>query len=205
MKVKICGIVDASIAKLADQNYCDFLGVVFYNKSPRYVEIKDAKKISQVITKAKKVAVVVEPKMDYLDEIISNFVPDFIQFHGQIKLDFFEQFKEKFPKIGIIIAQGVSKAEDLKKFDNFNNIADYFLIDGAISGSGKVFDWSILKDFKSSKPWFLAGGLTLDNILQAIKITNANMIDISSGLEKTRGIKDPDLIIALMKKLNKIS
>jgi phosphoribosylanthranilate isomerase len=205
MKVKICGITDPSIAKLIDQSNCDFLGVVFYNKSPRHVEIRDAQKISQVITKAKKVAVVVEPEIDYLEEIIFNFMPDFIQFHGQIKLDFLEQFKEKFPKIGIIIAKGVSKAEDLKEFDNFYNIADYFLIDGAISGSGKVFDWSILKDFKCTKPWFLAGGLTLDNILQAIKITNATMIDISSGLEKTRGIKDPDLIIALMKKLNKIS
>ena len=205
MKIKICGITDPSIAKLVDQSNCDFLGVVFYNKSPRHVEIKDVQKISQAITKAKKVGVVVEPKMDYLEEIVSNFVPDFIQFHGQIKLDFLEQFNAKFPKIGIIVAQGISKTEDLKKFDNFYNIADYFLIDGAISGSGKVFDWSILKDFKCSKPWFLAGGLTLDNILQAIKITNANMIDISSGLEKTRGIKDSDLIIALMKKLKKIS
>ena len=128
-----------------------------------------------------------------------------MQFHGQIKQEFYEQFKIKFPNIGIINAQGVSGAEDLKKFDNFYTIADYFLIDCLISGSGKPFDWSILQNFKFQKPWFLAGGLTLDNILQAIKITNATMIDISSGLEKTRGIKDPDLIIALMKKLNKIS
>ena len=205
MKVKICGITDSSIAKLADQSACDFLGVVFYNKSPRFVEIRDAQKISQAIIKAKKVAVVVEPKLDYIQEIISSFAPDFMQFHGQIKQEFYEQFKIKFPNIGIINAQGVSGAEDLKKFDNFYTIADYFLIDSLISGSGKPFDWSILQNFKFQKPWFLAGGLTLDNILQAIKITNATMIDISSGLEKTREIKDPDLIIALMKKLNKIS
>jgi len=205
MKVKICGITNPSIAKLVDQSAGDFLGVVFYEKSPRFVKISDAREISKAIVKTKKVAVVVEPEIDYLEEIISNFVPDFIQFHGQIKLNFLAEFKTKFPKIGIIVAQGVSNADDLKKIDKFNDVADYFLLDSVTSGSGEVFDWSILKDFKCLKPWFLAGGLTLDNILQAIKITNATMIDISSGLEKTRGIKDPDLIVALMKKLNKIS
>ncbi len=205
MKVKICGITNEEIASLVDQCGCDFLGVVFYEKSPRFVDIKQSAKIAQVIHRCKKVAVVVEPNFLEIAEIIDNFSPDFFQFHGQITRDFLEQFNNKYPQLKTILALGIQDSSDLNKIDNFDDLVDYFLFDGKESGSGKAFDWNILSNFNCPKPWFLAGGLTLDNILQAIKITKANNIDISSGLEKVRGLKDRDLINALMKQLNKIS
>lgn len=204
MKVKICGITDSKIAEFVDQCGCDFMGVVFYNKSLRYVEPKNSTLIADSIVKSRKVAVVVEPNMDFLNEIIINFKPDFIQFHGNLNHQYFLKFKNKYPDIGVIIGKNIINKNDLEDLKNFDDIADYFLLDGAKSGSGQSFDWSIIGNFNFTKPWFLAGGLTLDNINEAIKITKASMIDISSGLEKTRFIKDKDLIMALMKKLNKV-
>ena len=133
-----------------------------------------------------------------------NFKPDFIQFHGNLNHQYFLKFKNKYPDIGVIIGKNIINKNDLEDLKIFDDIADYFLLDGAKSGSGQSFDWSIISNFNFTKPWFLAGGLTLDNINEAIKITKASMIDISSGLEKTRFIKDKDLIMALMKKLNKV-
>jgi len=204
MKVKICGITDSKIADFVDQCGCDFTGVVFYNKSLRYVEPKNSSLIADFIVKSRKVAVVVEPNMDFLNEIIINFKPDYIQFHGNLNHQYFLKFKNKYPDIGVIIGKNIINKNDLEDLKNFDDIADYFLLDGAKSGSGQSFDWSIIGNFNFTKPWFLAGGLTLDNINEAIKITKASMIDISSGLEKTRFIKDKDLIMALMKKLNKV-
>jgi phosphoribosylanthranilate isomerase len=107
MKVKICGITDSKIAEFVDQCGCDFTGVVFYNKSLRYVEPKNSSLIANSIVKSRKVAVVVEPNMDFLNEIIINFKPDFIQFHGNLNHQYFLKFKNKYPDIGVIIGKNI--------------------------------------------------------------------------------------------------
>lgn len=202
MLIKICGITDCSIAKIADDNSCNFLGGVFYDKSPRHLEINHAKLVFKDVKNAKKVAVVVNPSQQYLQQIINHFQPDFIQFHGHENCHFINYFKENYPKIKIIKAFSIESKSDLLQIEQFSSLVDFYLLDGKNPGTGQAFDWSILQDFKSLKPWFLAGGLTLENINQAIKITNAPMIDISSGLEKIKGIKDQELVLALLNKFN---
>jgi len=200
MLIKICGITDKSIAKIADDNGCNFLGGVFYDKSPRHLEINQAKLIFKDLKNAQKVAVVVNPNHQYLQQIISDFQPDFIQFHGQENHQFIADFKENYPQIKIIKAFSIASKDDLLAIEQFSSLVDLYLLDGKNPGTGQSFDWNILKDFKCSKPWFLAGGLTLENINQAVKITNAPMIDISSGLEKIKGIKDQELVMQLLNK-----
>ena len=202
MLIKICGITDHSIAKIADDNGCNFLGGVFYDKSPRHLEIEQAKAVFKAVKNAQKVAVVVNPSQQYLQQIISHFQPDFIQFHGHENRQFIADFKENYPKTKIIKAFSIESKSDLLAIEQFNDLTDFYLLDGKNPGTGQVFDWSILQDFKSNKPWFLAGGLTLENINQAVRITNAPMIDISSGLEKIKGIKDQELVLALLNKFN---
>lgn len=202
MFIKICGITDCSIAKIADDNGCNFLGGVFYAKSPRHLEIDQAKTVFKTVKNAQKVAVVVNPSQQYLLQIINHFQPDLIQFHGHENCQFINDFKENYPKIKIIKAFSIESKSDLLLIEQFNAVADFYLLDGKNPGTGQAFDWSILQNFKSNKPWFLAGGLTLENINQAVKITNAPMIDISSGLEKIKGIKDQELVLALLNKFN---
>ncbi|GDX36607.1 N-(5'-phosphoribosyl)anthranilate isomerase [Alphaproteobacteria bacterium] len=203
MLIKICGITDSSIAKVADDNGCNFLGGVFYDKSPRHLEIEQAKSVFKTVKNAQKVAVVVNPSQQYLQQIINDFQPDFVQFHGHENCQFIADFKESYPKTKIIKAFSIESKNDLLAIEQFNAVADFYLLDGKNPGTGQVFDWSILRDFKSYKPWFLAGGLTLENINQAVRISNAPMIDISSGLEKIKGIKDQELVLALLNKFNK--
>ena len=85
---------------------------------------------------------------------------------------------------------------------NFEDFADYFLFDGKVAGGGNSFDWTILKNYHGAKNWFLSGGINSKNVLEAVKITGANMIDVSSGIEEIRGLKSPKLITELMMETN---
>lgn len=204
MKVKVCGITNANIAKLCDQYCCNFVGAVFHPKSPRYLTPIKANEIFSNLKNSQTVAVVVDLNISQLAEIFKDFTPNFVQFHGDENVDFLRQFKKNFPDIGIIKAFRISGVEDLLASDDFAPFSDYFLFDGKQPGVGLGFDWNCLQKAKILKPWFLAGGLTLDNIDQAVKITKAKMIDISSSLEKIRGQKDEDLVKEFFNKIKNL-
>lgn len=203
MKIKVCGITNANIAKLCDDYCCEFVGAVFYPKSPRYITPRQAKEVFSDLKNSQLVAVVVNLTFAELSEIFKDFTPNYVQFHGDENQVFLEQFRKKFPNIGIIKAFRVSSSKDLYQINEFEALADYFLFDAKDPGAGKNFDWSCLQEIKIKKPWFLAGGLTLDNIDQAVKITKAKMIDISSSLEKIRGQKNEELIKEFFNKIKK--
>lgn len=206
MKVKLCGFTEENSVKTAIAQKCDFLGCVFVEKSPRYISPENAAKITaKVPASIAKVAVVVNADFEYLSEIVEKFAPDFFQFHGVENSDFLTKVREKFPQVKIIKAFGISEKADLDQMKNFENCADLFLLDGKVAGSGKKFDWKILQNFHCKKDWFLAGGLNADNIEEAIKITGTKLIDISSGIEKIRGQKSPELIEEFMKKVRNIT
>lgn len=210
MLVKLCGFTDEESVLAAIKQKCDFLGFVFYDKSPRYISFENAALISkQVPSSIGKVAVVVDCDFDSLEQISQKFQPDFFQFHGNENLEFLKKARQKFPKIKIIKAFRVAAEADLSQVKIFEDVADFFLFDAKITnelgGSGKKFDWKILQNFRSKKDWFLSGGLNVNNIEEALKITGAKMIDISSGIEKIRGKKSPELIEEFMKKIHKLS
>jgi phosphoribosylanthranilate isomerase len=205
MKVKLCGFTDEKSVAAAIAQKCDFLGFVFYNKSPRFILPENAKIISaQVSPSIAKVAVMVDPDFEFLEKVSQKFAPDFFQFHGKETPEFLQKTREKFPKIKIIKAFQISEAKDLQQVKNFENCADLFLFDGKNAGSGEKFDWKILQNFVCEKDWFLSGGLNISNIDEALRITGAKLIDISSGIEKIRGEKSAELIAELMEKCRQL-
>jgi phosphoribosylanthranilate isomerase len=202
MKVKLCGFTDADSLQVAIAEKCDFLGFVFCQESPRYITTENAALISSSVPKnIAKVAVVANHDLESLAEISQKFHPDFFQFHGEETLEFLKKIRQKFPKIKIIKAFKITDSKDLEQVKDFENVADFFLFDSKIAGSGKKFNWEILKNFYSKKDWFLSGGLNVDNIEEASSITGTKMIDISSGIEEIRGKKSPKLIRQLMEKI----
>ena len=202
MKVKLCGFKDEKSIAAAISENCNFIGFIFYEKSPRFVALETAVKISNKIPKTvAKVAVVVDASIEFITEVVQKFSPDFFQFHGNETVDFLCQVRQKFPQIKIIKAFKIEELEDLKKVGDFEKCADIFLFDGKNAGSGKPFDWTILQNFSTSKKWFLSGGLNVHNINEALDKTGAKMVDVSSGIEEIRGEKSPRLIAEFMAKI----
>ncbi len=206
MKVKLCGFTEEKSVEAAVAAQCNFLGFVFYDKSVRNISVQKAVQLSKLIPKTiAKVAVVVDSDFDFLQQIAQKFSPEFFQFHGNESPEFLIETRKKFPQIKIIKAFKISEREDLDATKNFEKHADFFLFDSKISGemggSGKQFDWKVLQNFNSKKDWFLSGGINIDNIEEAIAKSGAKMIDVSSGIEKIRGEKSPELIAAFMQKI----
>lgn len=199
IEIKVCGINDEISMQTAINCKVDYVGLVFYQASPRNISIKQSRKLLQLRNNVSKiVALTVNPDDDFLFEIKKSVKPDYIQLHGNEDPNRCMDIKKKF---NIPIIKGVSiknKLNLLKLVRAFEDICDILLLDAPSEdlpgGNGKKFDWNILKDFKSKKKWMLAGGLNIQNIKKAIEITRAPAIDISSGLEIVKGVKDPKLI-----------
>jgi phosphoribosylanthranilate isomerase len=206
MKIKLCGFTEAKTIETAIDYGCDFIGVVFAKNSIRYVDPNSAKILSKIIPDSVgRVAVVVDETLENLQKINQNFQPNFFQLHGNEDIKYIENLKKIFPKISIIKAISIFTKNDLTKIKNFDNHIDYFLLDNKNPGSGEAFDWSILQDFNPSKPYFLSGGININNIDEAIKIANPDFIDISSGIEEIKGIKSSKLIIEILQKIKTIN
>lgn len=198
-EIKVCGINDEVSMNAALKCKVDYIGLVFYPNSSRNISInlsRELLKSRNNITKI--VALTVDPNDDFLNQIKKNINPDYIQLHGNENSRRCLDIKHK---INIPLIKGINvrnKIDLVRKNKEFEDICDILLFDGPSEvlpgGNGKKFDWDILKDFKSKKKWMLAGGLNIENIENAIDITKAPAIDISSGLEIRKGLKDPQLI-----------
>ena len=199
VEIKVCGINDENSMQTAINCKVDYIGLVFYQPSPRNISIKQSRKLLQLRNNNSKiVALTVNPDDDFLFEIQKSVKPDYIQLHGNENPNRCMDIKKK---LNIPIIKGVNVKNKLNLIQltkAFEDICDILLLDAPSEdlpgGNGKKFDWDILKDFKSKKKWMLAGGLNIQNIEKAIEITKAPAIDISSGLEVIKGVKDPKLI-----------
>jgi phosphoribosylanthranilate isomerase len=199
MKVKLCGFTDLETIAFAVENFVDFIGLVFYEKSVRNVSISFSKEASKIIPKSVgKVAVVVNPSLELLRKIAENFNPDYFQMHGDESKNEILEIKKHFSSIKIIKVIKLSNKSDLSQVVDFIDLADIFLFDTKLKnvegGSGKSFDWKILQGFSCKKQWFLSGGINVDNIDFALETTGAAMVDISSGIEEIRGKKSKTAI-----------
>jgi phosphoribosylanthranilate isomerase len=179
----------------------DYIGFVFFPKSPRYLTFTKAVKLAALIpTGVVKVALVVDPDNSLLDEMMTYVPIDMIQLQGKETPERVSEVKER-TGLPVMKAIGVSEPADLKIVDSYAAVADQLLIDAKPptgsalpGGNGLAFDWSILSGQTWSVPWILAGGLNAENVAQAIQMTGATQIDVSSGVEKAPGEKDPEKV-----------
>ena len=198
-EIKVCGINDKSSMNTALKYKVNYIGLVFYPNSPRNISINQSRELLQSRNKKTKiVALTVNPVDDFLFEIKKEIKPDYIQLHGNENPNRCRYIKKNL-NIPIIKGINVKNKLNLRQLTtDFEDICDILLLDAPSEdlpgGNGKKFDWDILKDFKSKKKWMLAGGINIENIGKAIEITKAPAIDISSGLEIIKGVKDPKLI-----------
>ncbi len=201
VKVKICGLTEEDAVEAALDAGADFLGVVFFENSPRHVGVERAAEILQwVPEEVKKVGLFVDPDDALLTSVMNNVRLDFFQLHGSESAERVERIRQEFG-MPVIKAIGVSSAADLEAAVAYQAVADWLLFDakppaGADrpGGNAAPFDWSLLKDRRWPCPWFLAGGLTPDTVAEAIRLSGALAVDVSSGIERAPGVKDPQLI-----------
>jgi len=198
-EIKICGINDKLCMDAAIESKADYIGLVFYDKSPRNLSLGDAKKLLKNRNQHSKiVALTVNSDDDFIKDIEQNIRPDYFQLHGNETPLRCKEIKVKF-KIPIIKGIGIKNKLDVTKANqDYENLCDILLLDSPSSilpgGNGEIFNWNIIKNCEPSKKWMLAGGLNINNIEKAVKISNPPAIDISSGVEISKGIKDPEMI-----------
>jgi len=191
--IKICGITNLESAEFCIDQNANYLGFVFYEHSPRNIINKN---ISETLEKIKNrinlVAVTKDPS-ESLIEKISNLPFEFIQVHGFVLPDKLAKIKNA-TGMRIIKAFNILSSADLNDVNEYQDIVDFYLFDSKSSGSGVVFDWSILEEKQIKKDFFLSGGLNPHNISKAIEKTGTKYVDVSSGVEQREGIKDKKLI-----------
>jgi len=209
-EIKICGINDKVSMLAAINAEADYIGLVFYEKSPRNLELVIAESLITFRNKKSKiVALTVDAKDEYITEIKQKIAPDYFQLHGNETPARCMEIKSKF-NTPIIKGLGIRDKTNLEEnTKSFEKISDMMILDAPSSnlpgGNGKQFDWNILKGYNTKTKWMLAGGLNLNNVEYAIKSTNAPGIDVSSGVEISKGIKDPVLIRNFITKCRNIN
>jgi len=193
--IKICGMNNAEMIKTAISNKVDYLGFVFYEKSPRNLTIDEAKVLTNLVPpNIKKVAVLVDPDDNFLEQIKKLF--DFFQLHGSETNQRIKAIKSKFNN-KIIKTVKIKTKEDLEQINKFKD-ADHLLIDTPAMERSETFDFNLLKGVDISS-YFLAGGINIKNVDQALK--HSRKLDLSSGLEIKPGMKDAKKIIEFMNKV----
>ena len=196
MKIKVCGITNLSDGMLASKLGAWALGFIFYEKSPRYVHPDVATEIiknikSQFTTPPLFVGVVVNLEEDLIQSLKETTGIDYLQFHGNEDLGLLKQIP------GQIKALRPKTLEDLSGLDQWKKHIQFLLVDAAVKGeyggTGKLSDWNLAKEAKKSGcPLILSGGINLENVKQAWNEVKPYAIDLSSGVVKSPGIKDPE-------------
>ena len=205
--VKICGVNRPEPLEAALSGGADMVGFVFFEKSPRHIDLALAKKLSaQVGGRAEKVALVVNADDARIAAIIAALAPDWLQLHGNEPPERVAALR--CYGIPILKAIGVAEKADLVGAAAYEGVADRLLFDAkppknAVlpGGNGLTFDWSLIHDYAASgrrKDWLLSGGLNAENVGEAIRLTGAPGVDVSSGVEIAPGEKSAEKILAFI-------
>ena len=203
-KIKICGITNKIDALAATELGVDMLGFVFYKKSKRYVIPAMAEDIiNELPPFIGRVGIFVDEKREDVIKIAEDASLDMLQFHGSESPEYCSYFRGLYK---VIKAFRVKERGDLKTVNDYDT--DYYLfdtyVDGRAGGTGKKFDWNILKDFEILKPVILSGGLDPDNVGRAIKELAPYGVDVSSGVESAPGKKDARLLKKFVANVRKV-
>ncbi|NQZ13456.1 MAG: phosphoribosylanthranilate isomerase [Alphaproteobacteria bacterium] len=206
-QIKICGLSTPESVTAAIENGATHVGFVFFEKSPRHIDIETASYLASYVPDyVQTVGLFVNPDDDLLKQVIDNVRIDLIQLHGDESSERVQEIKETYGK-AIMKALPVDSPADLEIVDTYTDHIDYFLFDAKPDptltdlpgGNGLSFDWMILEGFNAPKPYFLAGGLTPENVETAITKIKPYGVDVSSGVESTPGVKDTAKIASFLR------
>lgn len=201
--VKICGISTPETLAAAVGAGASHVGFVHFAKSPRHLSLTDAGMLRRLVPpNVRAVLLLVNPTPDLLAEAVRTVAPDVVQFHGSEPPETLARFRAN-TGIEAWRALAVKDAASLAEVAAFRGAAGRVLLDAPASGlpggNGTAFDWSLLAKWQAPVAWGLAGGLTPANVAEAIRLTGAPLVDTSSGVERSPGIKDVDKITAFCK------
>lgn len=199
-KIKTCGISTREAVDAAIDAGADYVGFVHFEKSPRHVTLEQAAALrSHAGGRIQTALLLVNAEPELTGKALEAIRPDVVQFHGSETPEWL-QLVRKYHKVEIWKALGVKDAETLATSRRYIGAADRLLFDAPAQalpgGTGKSFDWSLLAEFDHQLPWGLAGGLTPENVSDAIRLTGARLVDTSSGVESAPGVKDVNKIAA---------
>lgn len=201
-RVKICGLTRPEDVACAVKNGAGFLGFIVECPSKRRLSVAEAAALAAHAGDTPRVAVTVNPTDDLIDRILGEMQPDFIQLHGDETPARTAAIAQRCP---IIKAVGIASDEDMKLSETYAGVADFILYDAkppkgesVRGGHGVAIDWGIIARAPTPKIFAVAGGLTPDNVAQALAVTRAPIVDVSSGVELSAGVKDPSKINAFM-------
>lgn len=200
-RMKFCGLRTPADVSAAVEAGAAYVGFVFFPPSPRYLAPEDAAPIAaQVPEGIAKVALVVNADDDLLDQITETVPIDMLQLHGKETPERVTEIKQRYG-LPVMKAVGVAGPEDLENLDTYLRVADQVLVDAKPpkdatlpGGNGLAFDWRLIAGRRWPVPWMLAGGLTDANVAEAMRLTGARQVDVSSGIESAPGVKDAALM-----------
>lgn len=199
--VKICGLTEDEGLDAAIDAGADFLGLVFFPRSPRFITPQDAGELFQYLPEdLKVVGLFVDPSFEEIEQVLNAVRLDMIQLHGHETPERVEEIRLEFGH-PVMKALPVATTADLDAAMAYAEVADWLLFDAKPppdadrpGGNAASFDWTLLAGRSWPCPWMLAGGLTPDTVAEAIRISGATAVDVSSGVERSPGIKDPELV-----------
>jgi len=206
VRVKICGLRSLSDVAAVVSSRASYAGFVFFPKSPRHLTIEQARMLAFAAPPGlAKVALTVDAGDAMLDDLVDKIPLDMLQLHGHETPERVAEVKARYG-LPVMKAIGVAEEADLSGLMEYALVADQLLIDAkppkdaaVPGGNGLSFDWRLLVGRKWLKPWMLAGGLTPENVAEAVRLTGTRQVDVSSGVEASTGVKDPLRIAAFVK------
>ncbi|MES2897855.1 MAG: phosphoribosylanthranilate isomerase [Pseudomonadota bacterium] len=203
---KICGLTTPQTVSAALEGGASHLGFMFFAKSPRNIDPEMAARLTPPARakNAKIVAVTVDPDDALVEQLAATLKPDFIQLHGKETPARARQVALR-SGAGVIKVISVSSAHDIDTARPYESVVDHLMFDARPpsdhplpGGAGARFDWTLLAGRRFERPWFLAGGLDPWNVGEAVRLSGAPLVDVSSGVERGPGLKDPALIMAFL-------
>jgi len=204
--VKICGLSTCETLETALEAGADMVGFVFFPPSPRHLSLTTARDLGKLVKRrAAKVALTVDADDATLESIVETLQPDILQLHGRESVARLREVRRKF-SLPVMKAIAVESPADLASLPEYAGLADRILFDARPpkeatrpGGLGAVFDWKILENLELKIPFMVSGGLSSLNVAEAVRVTGAGGVDVSSGVERAPGQKDPEMIRAFIK------
>lgn len=203
--IKICGLTDPESIRVSSAAGAGFLGFVFYPPSPRSVPVDAAQSLRSVVPGGVvPVGLFVDPDDELLGAVLPRLKPGLIQLHGSETPQRVGAIKARYG-LPVMKALKIAGPEDLETLSLYEEVSDWILFDAKAptgstlpGGNGVVFDWSVLKSITPRRPWMLSGGLTTENVGEALKVLSPDAVDVSSGVEDAPGRKNADKIRAFI-------
>lgn len=208
MRVKICGLTSAGAVAHAAAAGAAYLGFNFYARSPRSVSFETARELALgTPAGVMKVALSVDADDDFLTALLDTVPVDMLQLHGKESPERVAEVKARWG-LPVMKAIGIRDAADLPQIARYEAVADQIMVDAKPphegpeflpGGNALSFDWRLIAGRRWARPWMLAGGLTPGNVAEAVRLTGARQVDVSSGVESAPGVKDPEKVTAFIR------